>query len=66
MQIKQRLGKSAAQGTDLAHRAMKPLAVAALIIGLALSLSARAETPAPACDAPLDLLRLANPLSRVA
>jgi len=29
-------------------------------------LSARAETPAPPCDAPLDLLRLANPLSHLA
>jgi len=46
---------------------MKPLAVAALLAGLVLPLSARAETPAakPPCDAPLDLLRLANPLSRV-
>jgi len=43
---------------------MKPLAVAALIAGLALPLSARAETPT--CDAPLDLLRLIHPLSRVA
>jgi lysophospholipase L1-like esterase len=66
MQIKQRLGETAAQGTDLANRAMKPLAVAALIIGLAMPLSARAETPAPICSAPLDLLRLANPLSHVA
>ena len=45
---------------------MKPIAVAALIAGFALPLSARAETPAPTCDAPLDLVRLANPLSRVA
>jgi lysophospholipase L1-like esterase len=45
---------------------MKPLAVAALIVGLVLPLSARAETTAPACDAPLDLVRMANPLSRVA
>jgi lysophospholipase L1-like esterase len=44
--------------------AMKPLAVAALLAGLAVPLPARAE--APACDMPLDLLRLANPLSRVA
>jgi len=54
------------QATDLAYRAMKPIAVAALIFGLALPLSARAETPAPTCDAPLDLLRLANPLSHLA
>jgi lysophospholipase L1-like esterase len=45
---------------------MKPLAVAALIAGLALPLSARAAAAAPACDAPLDLVRMANPLSRVA
>ena len=54
------------QGTDLANWAMKPIAVAALVAGLVLPLPARAETAAPACDAPLDLLRLANPLSRVA
>jgi acyl-CoA thioesterase-1 len=45
---------------------MKPIAVAALIVGLALPLAARAETPAPPCDAPLDLIRLANPLSHLA
>ena len=45
---------------------MKPLAVAALVAGLALPLSARAETAAPTCDAPLDLIRLANPLSHLA
>ena len=60
------MGETAVQATDLAHRAVKPLAVAALIVGLALPLSARAETAVPACDAPLDLVRLANPLSRVA
>ncbi|MSP32792.1 MAG: SGNH/GDSL hydrolase family protein [Pseudolabrys sp.] len=54
------------QGTDLASWAMKPLAAAALLAGLALPLPARAETLAPACDAPFDLLRLAQPLSRVA
>ncbi len=53
-------------GNDLANWAMKPLAVAALAAGLALPLSARAQTPAPTCDAPLDLIRLANPLSRLA
>jgi acyl-CoA thioesterase-1 len=57
-------GEAAVQGHDLAARAMKPLAVAALIAGLAWPLSARAE--APTCDMPLDLLRLANPLLRVA
>jgi len=54
------------QGTDLARRAMKPLAVAALIAGLAWPLSAHAEAPAPACNVPLDLVRMANPLARVA
>jgi acyl-CoA thioesterase I len=54
------------QGKVLAVRATKSLAVAALIAGLAVPLAARAETSTPACDAPLDLLRLANPLSRVA
>ena len=45
---------------------MKPIAVAALLAGLVLPLPARAETAAPTCDAPLDLIRLANPLSRLA
>lgn len=43
---------------------MKPVAVAALVAGLALPPAANAETPA--CNAPQDLLRLANPLPRVA
>lgn len=62
-----RLGETAVYGKYLAYRAMKPLAVAALFAALVLPLSARAEMPAPTptCDAPLDLLRLANPLSRV-
>ena len=53
-------------GIDLANRAMKRATVAALLATLALPLSARAETPAPSCDTPLDLIRLANPLSHVA
>jgi lysophospholipase L1-like esterase len=44
---------------------MKTTAVAALLATLALPLSTRAETPAPACDTPLDLIRLTNPLSRL-
>jgi acyl-CoA thioesterase-1 len=36
--------------------------VAALIVGAALPFAARAETPVPVCDAPLDLIRFANPL----
>ena len=54
---------------DLACRAVKPLVLSALLFGLTLPLPLRAE-PANVkslqCDAPLDLLRLANPLSRVA
>ncbi|MBI3705225.1 MAG: SGNH/GDSL hydrolase family protein [Rhizobiales bacterium] len=52
------------QGTGLAIRAMKPLAVAACLIGLALP--ARAGGPAPSCDVPLNLVRMANPLSHLA
>ena len=44
---------------------MKRTSVAALLTVLALPLAARAETPAPTCDAPLDVIRLANPLSRL-
>jgi acyl-CoA thioesterase-1 len=47
----------------LADRAMRRATVAALLAALALPLSARAETPAPDCDTPLDLVRLTNPLS---
>ncbi|HSP49928.1 MAG TPA: SGNH/GDSL hydrolase family protein [Pseudolabrys sp.] len=53
-------------GIDLAYRVMKRTTVAALLAALALPLSARAETPALSCDMPLDLIRLANPLSHVA
>ena len=48
------------------QRVRKSVAVAALFAGLALALPARAETTAPECDAPLDLIRLANPLPRLA
>ena len=61
-----RVGETALQGIDLAYRAMKPIAVAAFIVGLALPLSVRAETATPTCDTPLDLVRLANPLSHLA
>jgi lysophospholipase L1-like esterase len=50
-------------GFDLAYRAMKVAAVAALLATL--PLSARAETSALSCDTPLDLIRLTNPLSHV-
>lgn len=54
------------RGINLAYRAKELIAVAALIVGLVLPFSARAETAAPTCDAPLDLLRLAYPLSHLA
>ena len=53
-------------GRDFALWATKPLAVAALIAGLALPVPARAQAQTPACDVPLDMLRLANPLTRTA
>jgi acyl-CoA thioesterase-1 len=53
-------------GFDVAFRAMKQITVAALLATLALPLSARADTPAPSCDMPLDLIRFANPLSHLA
>jgi lysophospholipase L1-like esterase len=45
---------------------MKRTTVTALLATLALPLAARAETPSLSCDTPLDLIRLANPLSHVA
>ena len=60
------MGEASLQGTDFVLQATKPLAVAALIVGLAFPLSARAESTAPSCHSPLDLVRMANPLSRVA
>ena len=48
------------------QRVKKSAAAAALFAGLALTLPAHAETAAPACDAPLDLIRLANPLPHIA
>jgi lysophospholipase L1-like esterase len=41
-------------------------AAAALCAGMAVALPARAETAPPTCDAPLDLIRLANPLPHLA
>ena len=64
--VKWTLGETDVLGIDLAYRAMKRTTVAALLAALALPLSARAETPALTCDTPLDLIRLANPLSHVA
>ena len=54
------------RATDLVCRAIKRIAAAALLAALAMPLSARAETPAPTCDTPLDLIRLANPLPHLA
>ncbi len=54
------------QGKKFADWAFKPLALATLIAGLVLPLQARAETAAPTCDAPMDLVRLVHPLARVA
>jgi acyl-CoA thioesterase I len=53
------------QGRNFAKRARKSLAVAMLFGGLVLPFAAQAEAQKPPCDLPLDLLRLANPLSRV-
>ncbi len=50
-------------GFDVAFKAMKAAAVAALLAAVATP--ARAEAPSPTCDTPLDLIRLANPLSHV-
>jgi acyl-CoA thioesterase I len=48
------------------QRATKSMAAAALFAGLSFVLPASADTAAPACDAPLDLVRLANPLPHIA
>jgi lysophospholipase L1-like esterase len=50
----------------LAQRAMKTATVAALFATLALPLMARAETGAPVCSTPLDVIRLTHPLQHVA
>jgi len=42
------------------------MTAATLFAGLVFVLPASADTAAPACDAPLDLIRLANPLSHIA
>jgi acyl-CoA thioesterase I len=48
------------------QRGKTSIVAAALLAGLALALPAHAESSAPECDAPLDLIRLANPLPHVA
>jgi acyl-CoA thioesterase-1 len=57
---------NAVPGKKFANWAINALAVSALIAGVALPSALRAETPAPACDAPMDLIRLVHPLARVA
>jgi acyl-CoA thioesterase-1 len=59
------LGVAAVRITNLADRATRPLAAVLLLAALALPLAARAQTPSPPCDNPLDMLRLAHPLTRV-
>jgi acyl-CoA thioesterase I len=49
----------------LVHGATKPIAVAALIIGVALPLAVRAEVMTPVCDAPMDIIRLQRPLAHL-
>jgi lysophospholipase L1-like esterase len=50
-----------------AGRALKTITAASLVvIGLSLSASAAQPSPSPACDTPLDLIRLAKPLTHVA
>lgn len=51
--------------TKLANRAMKPLAAVSLLAALVSPLAARAQSPSPNCDTPLDLVRLTHPLTRV-
>jgi acyl-CoA thioesterase I len=48
------------------QRVRKSIAAAALLAGLTLTLPVRAETTVPECAAPLDLIRLANPLPNIA
>src|SRR4029079_12758762 len=48
------------------QRLMTAATATALLLGLALGSPARADTVAPGCVAPVDLVRLANPLLRVA
>jgi len=49
-----------------AHWAKRPIAAAAIIAVVALPFAARGEPAAPTCDAPVSMIRFANPLVRVA
>ena len=51
---------------EFAHWAKKPIAAAAVIAVVALPFAARGEPAAPTCDAPVSMIRFANPLVRVA
>jgi lysophospholipase L1-like esterase len=50
---------------DIAKVAMRPLTAILLLAAVAVPFAARAQTPSPSCDNPLDMLRLAHPLTRV-
>ena len=54
------------QAQKFAHRSKGPIATAALVAILTTPLSVYAADKKPTCDAPLDLVRLSNPLTRVA
>ena len=59
-------GKAHLSNDNPGQRVKISVAAAALFAGFALTLPARAEATAPECDAPLDLIRLANPLPHIA
>jgi lysophospholipase L1-like esterase len=52
--------------SDNPERRASAILAATLFAGLAFALPARADTSAPACATPLDLIRLANPLPHLA
>ena len=53
------------QGINFADWARKPLAAAMLLAVFTSPLAAQSDAAKPPCDLPIDLLRLAHPLSRV-
>jgi acyl-CoA thioesterase-1 len=50
---------------DIANGATRPLAAILLLAALVVPFAARAQTASPPCDNPLDMLRLAHPLTHV-
>ena len=56
---------AAVRFSNLAYAAMKPLAAASLLAALVFPLAARAQSPSPNCNTPIDLVRLTHPLTRV-